>query len=87
MDGEPFTVELYMTSTVGTYVRERIFGPNQTISDCRDGGVNLSFTARSKSEVLSFVLSFGRHARVLKPQWLVDRVRQEAEAILASNAG
>lgn len=86
MDGEPFTVQVNMTSTVATYMRERVFGPDQKITDSRDGGVKLSFTARSKEEVLSFVLSFGRHARVLKPQWLVDRVRQEAEAVLGNNA-
>jgi predicted DNA-binding transcriptional regulator YafY len=41
----------------------------------------MTFTASSEPEVLSWVLSFGDEVKALKPDWLVDRVKQTIEKV------
>jgi predicted DNA-binding transcriptional regulator YafY len=83
MEGKPFRVRVYIARKAAAYVRERMFGPEQTVEDAPDGeGVILSFIARSEAELLGWVLSFGSKARVLDPDFLARRVREEAQAIL-----
>lgn len=81
MDGTPFRVCVRITKEAATYVRERVFGPEQNIEDMEDGSVVLSFIARSEDELLAWVLSFGRRAYVLKPIEFAEKVRIEARAI------
>lgn len=82
MEGTPFRVRVHIASQAAPYVRERIFGPEQTVEDAPDGSVILSFIARSVDELLGWILSFGRRARVLEPDFMVEKVREEARAIL-----
>ncbi len=78
MEGEPFRVWGHIAREASSYVRERRFGPEQTVEDSPKGdGIILSFIARSEDELLGWVPSFGRMARVLEP----DLVREEAQAI------
>ena len=83
MEGEPFRVRVHIARKAAAYVRERVFGPEQTVEDAPDGeGVILSFIARSEDELLGWVLSFGSKARVLEPDFMVKKVYEEAQAIL-----
>lgn len=83
VDGAPFRVRLAIAPALAGYVRERVFGPEQHIEDGEDGSVILSFLARSEQELLAWVMSLGRHARVLEPAALAEQVRDEVRAILA----
>ena len=85
-DGAPFRVRLAVAPALAAYVRERVFGPEQHIEEAEDGGVILSFLARSGQEVLAWVLSLGRHARVLEPASLAEQVRDEARALLQGHS-
>ena len=82
MDGAPFQVRLAIAPALAGYVRERVFGPEQHIEEAGNGGIILSFIARSEQEVLAWVLSLGRHARVLEPAALARQVQDEARALL-----
>lgn len=83
MEGAPFRVRIHIAREAATYVRERVFGPEQTVENAPEGeGVILSFIARSKDELLGWILSFGRRARVLEPNFVVEKVREEARALL-----
>lgn len=81
-DGAVFPVRLYIAPERASYVRERVFGPAQQIEEAVDGGVILSFLARSDQELLAWVLSLGRHARVMEPPALAEKVRSEARIML-----
>ena len=81
-DGTPFRVRLAISPEMANHVRERIFGADQQLEEAANGGVILSFQARSKMELLAWVLSLGRHARVQEPAWFAREVRDEARAIL-----
>ncbi len=64
-------------------VRERRWHPSQTIEDVPDGGCRLTMTVTGLSSVKRWVLSFGRHARVLAPPELVRQVAAEVRAMAA----
>lgn len=81
-DGTPFRVLLHIASEMANHARERVFGADQHIEEEADGGILLSFLARSDKELLAWVLSFGRYVRVLAPSWLGRQVQEEARAIL-----
>jgi len=67
MDGEPFPVRVAFRPGAAVYVSERIWSEKQTLLPQPDGGVILTFTATSRPEVLSWVLSFGTEAELLEP--------------------
>lgn len=85
VDGNPFRVSLAIAPEMANHVRERVFGTDQQLEETENGGVILSFQARSEKELLAWILSLGRHARVLEPCWLAREVREEARAIINNN--
>ena len=78
---ETFEVEAEFTGWAAKYVAERIWSPNQRVTRLSPEAVRLTFSASSKPEVLSWVLSFGEEARVLGPECMVERVRKAIEAM------
>jgi len=73
---EAFKVRVEFTGWAAKYVAERIWSPDQKITKKKGGGTVLTFTASSKPELISWLLSFGDQAKLLKPKWLVDNVRE-----------
>jgi predicted DNA-binding transcriptional regulator YafY len=69
---------------VAEYVRARKVHSSQKISTLPDGGTRLSMVVSDLTEVISWVLGFGKTARVVEPPELVEHVRNELEqAMLA----
>ena len=68
MSQEPFRVQVKFTQEVAAYVSERTWSEDQVVKQLKNGKVILEFTARSRPEVVSWVLGFGRHALLLKPK-------------------
>jgi predicted DNA-binding transcriptional regulator YafY len=56
-------------------VVERIWSPDQKIIK-NNGKTILKFSASSEPELISWVLSFGDEAKVLKPAWLIENVKR-----------
>lgn len=81
MNGDPFVVRARLDASAVTYVRERHFGPGQTIENTDNGDVVLTFTARSEPEVLGWALSFGDCITVLEPLWLVESIAETAQKL------
>jgi predicted DNA-binding transcriptional regulator YafY len=73
---EAFKVEMEFTGYATEYVAERIWSPDQKLIKKKDGTAKLKFSASSEPELISWVLSFGDEAKVVKPKWLIDRIRQ-----------
>jgi predicted DNA-binding transcriptional regulator YafY len=83
---ESFTVEAEFTGWAAVRITERTWSPDQVITKTGDT-VTLKFTASSRPEVLSWILSFGENGRLLRPDWLVDEVAQKIEAMTKSYTG
>jgi predicted DNA-binding transcriptional regulator YafY len=73
---EAFKVEVEFTGYATEYIAERIWSPDQKLIKKKDGTAKLKFSASSEPELISWVLSFGDEAKVVKPNWLIDRIKQ-----------
>ncbi len=77
---EKFEVEAEFTGWAAIFVEERVWSNDQIIT--RDGDkVRIKFTASSEPEIISWILSFGDEARLLKPDILVKRVSENTESM------
>ncbi len=74
---EPLNVQIRFTAEAAFYIRERVWGQNQSIQECEDGSIILSFSASGIKEIAAWALSWGKGARVLEPDILAVRVRDE----------
>jgi len=79
---EPIQVRVRFNQEVAVYARERTWGQDQTVVDLEDGAIELSFTAAGFEEIVRWVLSFGKGARVLESETLVERVKEELKGAI-----
>ncbi|MHB8205455.1 MAG: helix-turn-helix transcriptional regulator, partial [Desulfomonilaceae bacterium] len=68
-----FEVEAEFTGWAAVFVEERVWSNDQVITRHGDK-VRIKFTASSEPEILSWILSFGDEARLLKPEQIVDEL-------------
>lgn len=80
---DPVTVRLRFDAEVADWVAERQWHARQVLRRCKSGEVELSFPAKGLYEVQRWVLSWGRHARVLAPSQLAADVAAEVAAMSA----
>ena len=59
-----------------TYISDRIWSDDQKITPQEDGGIILEMTALSRSELISFVLSFDFKAKLLEPLDLAEEIKE-----------
>ncbi|MBN2468536.1 MAG: WYL domain-containing protein [Deltaproteobacteria bacterium] len=74
-----FEVEAEFTGWAAGYISERVWSPHQKIVKKGKGKIILTFASSSQAEVMSWILSFGEEARLLKPEWLVKQVKDRIE--------
>ena len=70
---DAFDVQVEFTGWAAKYISERIWSPDQRIVQ-NNGKTILTFSASSGPELISWVLSFGEEATLLKPDWLSEEV-------------
>jgi predicted DNA-binding transcriptional regulator YafY len=87
MADEVFKARVCFKGEATTYVEERTWSAEQSFKRRPDGSLVLTFKARSRLEVLSWVLSFGARAEILAPGWLrAEMVRAVRALSLAYKA-
>lgn len=72
---DAFEVEVELFGFAARFATERIWSPDQKVGKLGDGRIKLTFTASSKPELIAWVLSFGHEAKLIRPDWLVDKVK------------
>jgi len=79
-----FEVRIRFTGWAARYVAERPWHASQSIKPISDDGGEIEFRAEvaGLEEITRWVLSYGRHAKVLAPKKLRDAVHAEARAML-----
>jgi len=75
----PMQVRIRFAPAVAQTVKERIWHATQKLRSCKDGSVELSFTAGGKMEIISWLLSYGAHAEILEPSELREEMRRTAQ--------
>ncbi|WP_165445339.1 helix-turn-helix transcriptional regulator [Bacilliculturomica massiliensis] len=81
MKGEKIRLELQVDPPLANHVSERVWGENQKTKRSENGGVLLSVDVEDTPELLGWILSLGKAARVLGPAGLQGRVSAELSAI------
>jgi len=72
---DAFTVEVEFTGWSARFVAERTWSADQKIKSKDDNRIILTFTASSESELVSWLLSFGDEAQLIKPKWLLKGIK------------
>ncbi|MCD4719802.1 MAG: WYL domain-containing protein [Desulfobacula sp.] len=85
MKDDSFQAKVEFYGYAAKHVRERIWSHDQQIKEKKDGKIELTFTATSDIEALSWLLSYGHEARVFEPDWFVEKVRMEVKKIFETN--
>jgi predicted DNA-binding transcriptional regulator YafY len=80
--GPPQRVAVEFSKERAAYARGRTWHRTQELEEQRDGRVRLSFWCRNIAPVVSWILEWGPHARVLEPAELVEQVVQELRGAL-----
>jgi predicted DNA-binding transcriptional regulator YafY len=80
---QPWNVRLLFAREVATYIRERMWHPNQRMRQRRDGTLELGLQTSSRKELTRWILSWMPHVKVLAPRQLQDRVRERMRQGLA----
>jgi len=83
VDEEVMQVRVRFSPAVAHMVRERLWHPSQQVTEEPDGSLILSFVAGGTMEIVSWLLSYGRHAEVLAP----PELREEVQRIVTEMAG
>lgn len=74
---DSFNVEVELSGYASRYASERIWSVDQKIEKISKDKIKLSFNASSEPEIISWVLSFGDKAVVIKPEWLIDKIKNK----------
>ncbi|MCL6645370.1 MAG: WYL domain-containing protein [Dehalococcoidia bacterium] len=82
--GEPRRVVIEFDPEQAKYVRGRRWHRSQQMEDLPDGSLRMTLTIGGLGELRRWVMSFGRHARVVEPQELREWVINELARGLAS---
>ena len=83
VEEEAMEVSVRFSPQLAGQVVERVWHPTQRVRLQPDGSAVVSFTAGGRMEIVSWILSYGRHAEVLEPLDL----REEVKGIVAEMAG
>ena len=76
---EAMEVKVRFSSKVAHAVRDRIWHPSQRLETLPDGGVELTFSAGGRMEIIGWILSYGEYAEVVAPAGLREEIRERVE--------
>lgn len=77
LSGELQDVAIWFDVATAPYIYERRWHPSQSIDSHSDGSLTLKFVVRGLNEVKRWVLYYGKGAKVMSPQKLVEMVEEE----------
>ena len=77
----PMQIKLRLFGKPAMYVKEFLYGANQSITEIDKDTTILEFTAKYKYNTLQLVLGFGADCEVLEPEWLKQEVVDHCKKI------
>jgi proteasome accessory factor B len=78
-DGVLHEVVIEFSRERAVYVSSREWHPTQQLQELPNGRLRLTFTCADVAPVVSWILEWGPHARVVAPERLVESVKRELE--------
>ena len=80
--GRRIEVELLFSKKAAAWVKDKSWHPSQEISLLKDGRLKITLKVADNEELMGWILSFGSQVRVVRPESLRERVKEEARNIL-----
>jgi len=84
MRGKPIEVEFLFDRQTAAWVKDREWHPSQQLKTLKDGRLKMVLRVADTRELLGWILSFGSGVRVLRPEALTEKVREEARKIFSA---
>jgi predicted DNA-binding transcriptional regulator YafY len=81
MRGRRIEVELLFSKTAAAWVKDKLWHSSQEINLLRDGRLRLVLKVADTDELTGWILSFGGQVRVVRPDALKEKVKEEAKKI------
>jgi predicted DNA-binding transcriptional regulator YafY len=82
MRGRRIEVELMFSKAAAAWVKDKVWHPSQETSVLKDGRLRMMLKVADTSELVGWILSFRSQVRVVRPDELRERVKEEAKKIL-----
>lgn len=70
-------------SGLNVFIKERIYGKNQVITEISDDKLILECDMQNKNTIKAFVSSFRNNCKVIEPEWLIKDIKEEMWKVLA----
>jgi predicted DNA-binding transcriptional regulator YafY len=82
MRGRRIEVELLFPKTAAAWVKDKLWHGSQETVQMKDGRLRMILKVADTDELVGWILSFGSQVRVVRPECLRTKVREEARKIL-----
>lgn len=84
MRGRRIDVELLFSEKVAAWVKDKLWHSSQETFPMKDGRLRMILKVADTDELVGWILSFGSQARVVNPESLRIKVRDQARKIAGS---
>jgi predicted DNA-binding transcriptional regulator YafY len=84
MRGRRIDVELLFSKTAAAWMKDKLWHSSQEITSLKDGRLKMTLKVADNDELVGWILSFGSQARVIRPETLLVKVREEAKKVAGS---
>jgi predicted DNA-binding transcriptional regulator YafY len=84
MRGRRIDVELLFSKKVAAWVKDKLWHASQETFPMKDGRLRMTLKVADTDELVGWILSFGSQVRVIHPENLLVKVREEATKIAGS---
>jgi len=82
--GEPTCIKLRFSDEISEWIAQRKWHKTQEIEFNKDGSMNLSLTVDGLSEIIPWILGWGKDVTVLEPPELKEMIKDKAKKILGN---
>jgi predicted DNA-binding transcriptional regulator YafY len=82
--GRRIEVELLFSKAAAAWVKDKSWHPSQETSLLKDGRLKMTLKVADNDELVGWILSFGSQVKVVRPDSLGAKVKEEARKILRS---
>jgi len=84
MRGRRIEVELLFSNKVAAWVKDKLWHSSQETFPMKDGRLRMTLKVANTDELVGWILSFGSQVRVIRPESLLVKVKDEAKKISRS---
>ena len=84
MRGRRIEVELLFSKAAAAWVKDKSWHPSQKLFPLKDGRLRMVLRVADTNELVGWLLSFGGQVKVVSPESLTGKVRDEAKKVFGS---